>query len=319
MALLHYVEDKEAFCTYYGHFLALRLMTWRQQASDVLLFERMKMEKRLIKCLRKTCGITFVEQFNRMLADVEKENLMDLLSAEMSSEAQVMILTGASWLQAKSGWNESIWPEQLQRIYGVAASNYVKRFSSRKLEWFPELSTVAVKMGSSLVTLSVVQYSFLFLLLQKGNRAPKADCLVYFGLTEETLGSLAYGLTSCGLVQTDGNNYCIDETALDSFPPRVDLAFAVRNQIAQQTQPSSSAMDALNQPTDYDSLVQCHLVRISKKEVQLLKTLLFQRTKDAFSSRISLTDSQLEAQMKILIEKEYIEIDAEGKYIKYCP
>ena len=63
-------------------------------------------------------------------------------------------------------------------------------------------------------------------------------------------------------------------------------------------------------------------MRISKregKEGRLLKALLFQKTKDALSSHISLNDSQLEAQLKILIEKEYIEIDAEGKYIKYCP
>ena len=126
-------------------------------------------------------------------------------------------------------------------------------------------------------------------------------------------------MTVCGLIHTTENEYSIDETALDSFPPRVDLAFAVRNQIAQQTQLSPSAINALNQPIDYDALIQCHLVRISKKEGRLLKTLLFQKTKDTLSSRISLTDSQLETQLKILIEKEYVEIDSEGKYIKYCP
>jgi hypothetical protein len=322
MAQLRFVEDKETLRANYAHFLALRLMTWRQQASDVLI-ERIKMEKRVVDSLRKTCGSDFVEQLSRMLADVEKEkeNSKELLSADMSSEVQVMILA-ASWPQAKNGWKESIWPKQLQKAYSVAASNYKERFSGRKLEWLPELSTVAVKMGNSLVSLSVVQYSFLELLLQKGSHAPIADCLAHFDLTEEALASLIYGFTACGLVQTANNDYFINEKALDKFPPRVDLALAVRNRIPQQRQPAPSESGALNQPIDYDDLVQCHLVRISKREGKkgrLLKTLLLQKTKDAISSRITLTDYQLEAQLKILIDKGYIEIDAMGKYIKYCP
>ena len=323
MAQLRFVVDKNTLCANYSHFLALRLLTWRQQAANVFS-ERIKMEKRVIDSLEKTCGIQFVENLNHMLADVENENenAKELLPAHMSSEAQVTILTGGSWPQAKSGWKESIWPEQLQRICGVATSNYVKRFNSHRLEWLPELSTVSIKMGKSLVTLSVVQYSFLFLLFQNGYRTPIADCLAHFDLCEETLASLVYGLTSCGLVQTADNDYYINEAALDTFPPRMDLAFAVRNRIPQQHRPSPSAIGALNQPIDYDALIQCHLVRISKrdgKEGRLAKSLLFEKTKEALPSHISLTDSQLETQMAILIEREYIETDAEGKYIKYCP
>ena len=323
MAQLRFVEDKETFCANYSHLLALRLMTWRQQASDAL-FERIDIEKRMIKFLGKMWDSAFVERLNRMLADVEKEkeNSKNLLPAEMSSDAQMMILTGVSWPQAKSGWKEGIWPEKLEKIYSVAASNYKERNSSRKLEWLPELSTVTVKMGRSLATLSMVQYSFLFLLIQKGSRVSKPDCWTYFDLTEEALDSLIKGLMTCDLVQTDGNDYYIDETALDSFPPRIDLAFAVRKRVASKYQLSPSEIGALNQPIDYGALIQCHLVRISKREGmegRLLKTLLFQKTKDALSSRISLLDAQLETQLKILIEKRYLKVDWKGKYIKYCP
>ena len=323
MTQLRFVEDKETLRANYAHFLALRLMTWHQQASDVLP-ERIKMEKQVIDSLRKTCGSCAVEQFNRMLVDVDKgkDNAKGLLPDNMSSDTQVMIFPGGYWPQTKSGWNESIWPKELQRTYGVAASNYVRRFSSRKLEWSPELSTVAVKMDNSMVTLSVVQYSFLFLLLKRGFRAPIADCWACFDITEEALASLVYGLTACGLVLTADNDYYINETALGSFPPRINLAFAARNRVPQQNQLSSSAISALNQPIDYDALIQCHLVRISKREGKkggLLKPLLFRKTKDALSSRISLNDSQLEALLKILIEKKYLEIDTKGKYIKYCP
>ena len=323
MTQLRFVEDKETLRANYAHFLALRLMTWCQQASDVA-YERIKMEKRVVDSLRKICGIRFVENLNRMLTDVEneKENTKGLLPEDMSSDTQVLILTGGSWPQAKRGWNERIWPERLQRIYGLAASNYEERFSSRKLRWFPELSTVAVRMGHSQVTISVLQYAFLSLLLQKGFRAPKAECLAYFDITEKVLGSLIHGLMACGLVQTADSDYYINETALDSFPPHLDLAFAARNRIPQHSHPTSSANCALNQPTDYDALIQCYLVRISKregKEGQLLKTLLFQKTKDTLSSRISLNDSQLEAQLIVLIEKEYIKTDAEEKCITYCP
>ena len=323
MTQLRFVEDKETLRANYDHFLALRLMAWRQQASDVFS-QRIKIEKRVIERLGKICGSRLVENLNRMLADVEneKENAKGVLPEDMSSDTQVMILTGGSWPQAKSGWKESIWPEQLRIIYGVAASNYKERFSGRRLEWLPELSTVAVKMGSSLVTLSVVQYAFLSLLLQKGSSAPKAECLAYFDLGQETLASLIHGLMACGLVQTAESEFYINETALESFPPRVDLAFAVRNRIPQDNRPTLSENRALSQPVDYDALVQCHLVQISKKEGKkgrLLKTLLFQKTKDALSSRISLTDCEVEAQLKILIEMEYIKLVSKGKYIKYCP
>ena len=323
MTLFRFVEDKETFRANYTHFLALRLMTWRQQATDVLS-ERMKLEKQMIEHLEKTCGSGFVGLLNRILADVEneEENAKGLLPADMSSTVQVMILTGGSWPQAKSGWDERIWPEQVRNVYGAAAKNYAKKYSSRKLEWFPELSTVAIKMGNSLVTLSILQYSFLFHLLQNGSRALKAECLAYYDLTEEAFGSLIYGLMACGLIHTNVNMYFINEAAVDKFPPRLDLAFVVRNSTSQQIQASYSDIGARNQPVDYDTLIQCYLVHISKKEGKegrLLRSLLFERTKDALSSRINLADTQLEAQLKILIEKEYIEIDSEGKYVKYCP
>jgi cullin 1 len=322
MTIFRFLEDKESFLSNYTHFLALRLMIWRQLASDVLS-ERMKLEKQMIEHFERTCGSGYVGLLKRMLADVENENenAKELLSAEMSSEVQVMILA-ASWPQAQSGWKESIWPEHLRNIYRVVASNYLKKFSDRKLEWFPELSTVTVKMGYSLVTLSVVQYSFLELLLQKGSRAPIADCLAYFDIKEEVFGSLIHGLTACGLIYTNDNEYFINEEAVDKFPPRIDLALAVRSRIPQHNQPSYSDISALNQPIDYNSLVQCHLVSIIKKEGKegrLLKSLLFEKTKDALPSQFTLLDLDFEAQLKILVEKEYIEIDTEGEYIKYCP
>ena len=323
MTHLRFVEDKETLRADYAHFLALRLMTWRQQASDILN-RRIKIEKQINEYLGKACGSRFVEHINHMLADVEKEkeNAKDLLPVNMNSNVEVMVLTRASWPKVKSEWSSEIWPERLQAVSSVAASNYAAKFKTRKLEWLPELSSVTVKMGNSLVKLSVVQYSFLSLLLQKGSRASKADCLAYFGLTEDALASLIFGLTACGLVRTDDDMYLIDEAAVDTFSPSVDLAFVVRQRVPEENQPSPSALGALNQPRDYDALAQCHLVQISKREGKkgrLLKNVLFKKTKDALSSQISLADSFLEAQLKVLMERGFLEMDAKEKFIKYCP
>ena len=138
----------------------------------------------------------------------------------------------------------------------------------------------------------------------------------YFGVTSRIqVSNYSIRLSSllCRLFRSFPLHFFyINETALDSFPPHLDLAFAARKRMPKQYQLTPSEIGALNQPIDYDAIIQCHLVRISKRERLLPKTVLFQKTKDALSSHFSPTDSQLEVQMKALIKKEYIEVDAEG-------
>ena len=140
----------------------------------------------------------------------------------------------------------------------------------------------------------------------------------YFGVTSRIqVSNYSIRLSSllCRLFRSFPLHFFyINETALDSFPPRLDLSFAARKGYLNSI---NWLLLKLGRSTSL--LITRHLVRISKRERLLPKTVLFQKTKDALSSHFSLTDSHLEEQMKALIKKEYIKVDSEGKYIKYCP
>lgn len=325
MTLFRFVDDKETFRVNYSHFLALRLLNWRKQDTETLTMG-VALERRIIGFIENTCGSGFIGLQNRMIADIENENenSRGLLPLDVSSNVGAMLLTGGSWPQIKKDWGAKIWPESFQNILSATTANYLKNHTGRKVEWFPELSYVKVLLGNCSLTLSVFQFSFLTQLLQSGLRASKTECLNYYEVTEEVFYSLIYGLISCGLLLLADNNETLvfNEAAVQTLPPQLDLAYAVRNTTWQADQSINLYDSGRNLPVDYDTLIQSHLVRISKREGKngkLLKEELFEKVKGALALKISVANPQLEAQLKILIEKEYVEMDIDGKFVKYCP
>ena len=77
-----------------------------------------------------------------------------------------------------------------------------------------------------------------------------------------------------------------NENVVDTFPPQLDLSLVVSQGPAGRID-ANPYDGAKNQPIDYEMLIQCQLVRISKREGKngkLLKTDLFEKAKIALSS-----------------------------------
>jgi hypothetical protein len=317
LTLFKFVGDKDSFKRTYSQFLSLRLMTWRldQHLKD----ERLELEKRITFSIESSCGASYVGLLNRMISDIEseKQNFNSLPIQFEPDKYSVVFITGGSWPQAQTNWAGQNWPPSLIPFINSATTGYLSKFSGRKLDWLPDLSTVMIEMGHCLVNVSILQYIILVSIFQTG-RISKNDALNLLGISFDLFHSHMLGLFSSGLLKfTSDDHLVLDESVITHFPQYLDLAFVVRGTLDPDMEKLPSMI--VNETVDIEPLIQCYLVKVSKQRKELLKQDLFSAVKEAIHDKYLVTDSEIEKQIKTLIEREYMEENKSTNVIKYCP
>ena len=136
MALFRLIDDKEEFQESYGRLLALRLLTSITTKIPSIF------ESELLNHLKKTCGAFFVNNYERMFADIQ----------EVEIENHVTVITGGIWnIKGKllpgnplllNHSDKFSWPEPINSSISNQIESYHQKFPKKKLFWSPVLSCV---------------------------------------------------------------------------------------------------------------------------------------------------------------------------------
>ena len=317
LTLFKFVSDKDSFKRTYSQFLSLRLMTWRLDQN--IKEERLELEKQITSNIESSCGTGYVGLLNRMISDVENEaqNLFEFPLMFDPEKHNLIFITAGSWPQSRANWSGQHWPPTLIPFINSATTNYLSKFSGRKLEWLPDLSTVMIEIDHCLVNISVLQYLLLSAITLTG-KIPKDEALGFLGISSDMFQFFMLGLFSSGLLKYSTDEFItLDESVIKHFPHYLDLAYVVRGSLDPEMEKLPSMI--VNDTVDVEPLIQCFLVKISKQRKELHKPDLFSAVREAIRPKYIVSDSEIESQIKTLIEREYLEENSATQVIRYCP
>lgn len=315
--VLRCLDHKSSFQKAHARLLARRLLA-RQ------LFQQDR-EELLLKPLEASYGPLFVSNYRRMLEDVNQSLQMTqkFVSGKRLSmlpfDLSLQVVTSGCWpaeLMAEDENCKSMqWDTRLSSCLEAFSQSYLSEHSSRVLKWSPsltaaEVSTVLGGRPYSLI-MSAIQYAIIMAIAESGPQGMTLPSLCSVtGLSPSSIETAIHRLEHFNLLVTPSPTQYAINASFSSPHSRLNVTTRPNVDNLYTASPVSSSSEMND---DHSLRTQAALIRYLKQKQSC------PRSDPAVLVAASGCESTLEAALKLLVEKEFIAIDAHTEVITYLP
>ncbi|CAG9333871.1 unnamed protein product [Blepharisma stoltei] len=309
--LFRYISDKDVFENFYKQLLAKRLLQSRSLSDDA--------EKLFITKLKTECGSHFTSKIEGMFTDMRfsSESVEDF-QTNGDMEIEPSVLTAAYWP------SDVVLPISLPREVIHEAERfrkyYLGRHSGRRLSWKTNMGTAEIRailgINSSRHELFVSTYQMSALLLYNDR-----ESLVYEEITQvlncsdPDFEKHMLGLVKAGILakSTAGKEVSMStefflnpEFKSKLYRVKVPVLAKKDNEISTQSEVPEIVED------DRKHMIEATIVKIMKTRRKIDHAGLLGEVTKLISWRFVPSPKQIKSRIENLIEREYIQRDAEN-------
>lgn len=321
MALFRYLHEKDVFEKYYKQHLAKRLLSGRPVSDDA--------ERSLLVKLKTECGYQFTSKLESMFTDIKtSRDMMQEFNSKMVEQGtdlggidlQVQVLTTGSW-PTQSACKCNL-PRELERCCEEFRNFYLGAHSGRRLTWQTNMGTadLRVDFGAKRHEVNVSTYQMCILLLFNDT-----DQLTYKELAEATeipSADLKRCLQSLALVK--GKNVLrkepLGKDILDTDVFIFNSKFQSKlykvkvGTVTAQKEGESEKQETRHKvEEDRKPQIEAAIVRIMKARKTLDHNSIVTEVTLQLAPRFMAQSAVIKKRIESLIEREFLERDAEDR------
>lgn len=328
LVLFKFVADKDMFETYYKAHLAKRLLNNKSVSDDA--------ERAMIAKIKNEVGTAFTSRLEGMFKDmkVSKDTMADFKSmkqagtVDMHFDLSVNILTSTYWPQSVvSSQSQCIYPSQLEDAKSKFENFYLSRHSGRKLSWNPNLGTVDIRARFKKRTHEINLSSLAFVILMQFNELEEGQSLSYEDLKNATAigdSELKRHLQSIAVAPrtrllrkepmsknvSPGDRFYFNDKFESNMTRIKVLTISAASKVENDSE-RKATMEQVDQSRQYET--EAAIVRIMKARKQMDHVNLVNEVIRQLSSRFKPNTTAIKHRIDALLEREYLERDAENR------
>ncbi|KAK4051653.1 ubiquitin ligase (cullin) of SCF [Microbotryomycetes sp. JL201] len=308
-----YIEDKDVFQKFYSRHLSSRLIKGTSASDDA--------EANMIAKLKEACGFEYTSKLQRMFQDMNinkdlNSDFKDKMAAnhdasDLTVDADFQVLNTASWPLTTPSSELKV-PAELLRTFDRFNGYYTTKHSGRKLTWLwqhckNELRSLYTPQKYFMLT-SMYQAAILLQYNQGGDAISFEELRLGTGMKEEMLKQVLDLLTKQRVLDFKDELYELN-LGFKSKKIRINLnAPLSRSEVKAE---SADVMKHVDE--DRKMLIQAIIVRIMKSRKELRHQQLVSETVSQLQSRFSPRVADIKKAIDTLLEKEYLERDADQR------
>ncbi|XP_019857070.1 PREDICTED: cullin-2-like isoform X2 [Amphimedon queenslandica] len=310
ITVFNFIEDKDTFQKFYSRMLSRRLVYG--------FYVSMEAEENMVQKLKHVCGYEYTARLQRMLMDITlSQNLVTEFHEKLKSDKEketisfsTLVLQSGAWQLSQSPCPSIVLPQELLTSLIKFEGFYSSRHCGRHLSWLHHLATGELKLQylkrSYFVTMTTYQIIIL-LLFETKESLDLQTMSSWTQIEEKELKPTVQSLVDAKILISTGQ-----ELLLNFNYSNKRTKFKISGQLQRET---TQDIEQTHQMVleDRKMFIQAALVRVMKhrkilKHNQLIEEVIL-LIKHRFYPNISLIKKCIEA----LIDKQYIERDAESR------
>lgn len=323
MTVFKYVEDKDVFQKFYSKLLSKRLVNSTSASDDA--------EASMISKLKEACGFEYTSKLQKMFTDVSiSKDLNNTFRDQMETthgkaeiDFNVMVCGTAQWPLTPPSTPFTI-PDDLYKTYERFQLFYQTKHSGRKLNWLfntskGELKTTYLKASKTGYTFQVSTYQ-MGILLQYNNATTYSweGLMESTGLAPEVLQGQVNILVKAKVLTIASSDVKVGDAGskydlnmgFKSKKIRINLNMPVKSEQKAETDDTHKTVEE-----DRKLLIQAAIVRIMKTRKALKHSNLIEEVINQLQTRFKPKIPDIKKCIDILLEKDYIERNADNKDI----
>lgn len=323
MLVFKYIDDKDAFQTYYSKSLAKRLIRGTYEDD---------FESSMISKIKGLCGNQYTINLQRMFTDIDVSRTLNeeftTINKENTFDFGVTVLTQGAWPLSASQ-TSIVLPMSIQNVINSFQTFYGAKFNGRKLRWFYNMSKAEVKTtyltsakaGYTLLC-SVYQLAIL-MLFNDSDTWSFNDLLAITQLPINTLSNTLETLTTTRILlpiglpvdkdkdKTNGQNSVFKLNP--GFKYKM-LKVNINIQVAKEQKEEIAAMQQTIE-VDRKHAISAAIVRIAKMRKEITHQVLMAETISQLATRFTPTIPMIKKSIEHLIETEYLDRKSDNSYV----
>eukprot|EP00009_Paramoeba_aestuarina_P002593 CAMPEP_0201512452 /NCGR_PEP_ID=MMETSP0161_2-20130828/4710_1 /ASSEMBLY_ACC=CAM_ASM_000251 /TAXON_ID=180227 /ORGANISM="Neoparamoeba aestuarina, Strain SoJaBio B1-5/56/2" /LENGTH=509 /DNA_ID=CAMNT_0047908315 /DNA_START=837 /DNA_END=2366 /DNA_ORIENTATION=+ len=315
MMIFKYLEEKDAFMTFYGSHLSSRLIN-NNSFSEHL-------EDHMIRNLKTLCGIEHTASLKAMFNDMKvSKGLQEEFKSKLEGEGKstpldftALVLVKGIWPLKESPCSFSLSPA-LNTCREMFEKFYQSKYPSRSLRWVYHYSKGEVKLTYTPKQHILQCSAYQMGVLDQFNRAKvlsKAKLKEITTLDDGTLDKVLKSLVKTRVVNMKPK---LSEQVPDTLP---DHLFCLNQKFTSDSIRLNINIKSTGEKANNNIIVrkqieesrrleiQACIVRVMKAKKKLEHRLLVAEVMEQLGSRFEATVSQIKRCIDILIEKDYLE------------
>ncbi|CAI1999565.1 hypothetical protein SEUBUCD646_0G02860 [Saccharomyces eubayanus] len=304
--------------------------TYKKQLSRRLLQQKsiLEIEKWMVQMIKDALGTFFTLKLEIMLRDISlSSRILQAFKSSSTSSIEYMnfvpeVLTRTSWpFQSTNPIDESIaLPPRMSQMLMGFEEYYSLKYKERVLKWAHHLSVIEIgcQFNNGYYEISFSVYAgAIFLLFENYEELTLEEIRELTHIPEEDVKSLVMSMSTvpkCRILKRSSNsgNAKFSVNYFFSAPNRkvkVPIIAGPASFHKSDNLASQSLVDSYENESIME--VNAAIVRIMKTEGKLSHQQLLQRATKHMERRFHLTSSTFKRSLQLLLEKEYIQRDAD--------
>ncbi|KAM0789674.1 hypothetical protein ACM66B_006536 [Microbotryomycetes sp. NB124-2] len=309
MTVFKYIEDKDVFQKFYSRNLSARLIKGTSASDDA--------EANMIAKLKEACGFEYTNKLQRMFSDMNVNKDLNaefkdkMANAELTVDAEFQVLNTASWPLSTPSSELKV-PAELLKTYERFNGYYTTKHSGRKLTWLwqhckNELRSLYTPQKYFMLT-SMYQAAILLQYNHGGDAISFEDLALGTGINADMLKQVLALLTKQRVLDLKDDLY---ELNLGFKSKRIRINLNAPLSKSEAKAESADVMKHVDE--DRKMLIQAIIVRIMKSRKELRHQQLVNETVSQLQSRFQPRVADIKKAIDTLLEKEYLERDADQR------
>lgn len=332
IVLFRFVEDKDKFERLYKNHLAKRLLNGKSVSEDA--------ERAMVSKIKMEVGTAFTSKLEGMFKDmkISKDLMGDFRSAKANGaitasscpvEVNVNVVTATHWPQSVANSEaRCVFPDSIEDSKNTFTEYYLSRHSGRKLLWNPNMGTADVKIRFKKKVHEVNMPTFSMVILMLFNDLPETEPLTYEEIrdaTEIPESELKRNLQSIAVAPktrllrkepmskevSPGDQFYFNES-FESNMTRIKV-LAVSSGKNENDEENKKILEDVSRSRQYET--EAAIVRIMKARKTMEHANLIAEVTRQLSSRFKPDPAMIKPRIDALLEREYIERDAESRNV----
>jgi len=316
MTVFQYLEDSDVYQKHYSKLLAQRLVNGTSESDDY--------ESSMISKLKQKCGSEWTQKPQIMFKDIglSRDLLKKFKEGQLSKpclkDFGVQVLQTNSWPFSQKAENSQVTlPRELKLCIDKFEIFYQGQHQAKKLNWLFNLGGGELKTHYTIdpkkktpLSYTLQCYTFQMAVLMQYNDAisyTEQELLANTQISESAMAPVLEILLKSKLLKKTGENYVLNAD-FKNKKLRVNLKVPTKRQTDGERE---EVMDTVNK--DRTMVVQAVIVRIMKMRKIMKHNQLLTEAIKQLEGRFVPKVPMLKKNVEILIEKGYIERDAEDR------